>query len=395
MSFLVLVNKPPFPSVDGGAIATCQMINILAAQGEKVILFYLNTEKHFSEPENVKNHFSENVQVFSKTVSTKINPLAMMTSTGDTPYIYKRFFDQKAASEIQRLIHKFNPGTIWVEGLGMTVYLDIIRTHNAKKILRAHNVESMIWERMADGGIKGIQKLIYKRMCARIRPYESLILGGFDRILAITETDAAWFSCNGAKTTPLVVPVGIEACELSASTEEGPPRILFLGALDWRPNIAGLQWFLDKIWPEIHAKYPECRLEIAGRNPSPEIRKAVKKPNVDFFGEIEDKREILKPAKIFIVPLFAGSGIRVKILEAWNHGCAVVSTSTGLEGLPAIDQKHLLVANDAKSFVYETSRLIEQPELRRQLSEEGRKLVRENYGMEYVTSLVTKMLASL
>lgn len=395
MSFLVLVNKPPFPSIDGGAIATGQMINILAAQGEKVILFYLNTEKHYSDPEIVKNHFPDNVLVYSKTVSTKINPVAMLANTGNTPYIYKRFYNLKAALEIQRLIREFNPGTIWVEGLGMTVYLDIIRNYNAKKILRAHNVESMIWERMAGGGIKGLRKLIYKRMCARIRPYESLILRGFDRILAITEIDAAWFSYNGAKTTPLVVPIGIEESELIATTYESPPKVLFLGALDWRPNIAGLHWFLDKIWPDIHAKYPECRLEVAGRNPSPEIRKAVKKPNVDFLGEIEDKTEVLRPDKIFVVPLFAGSGIRVKILEAWNHGCAVVSTSTGLEGLPAIDQKHLLVANDAKSFVREISRLIEQPELRKQLSEEGRKLVRENYGMEYVTSLVTKMLASL
>lgn len=106
---------------------------------------------------------------------------------------------------------------------------------------------------------------------------------------------------------------------------------LFLGALDWFPNQQGLLWFIDSVWPDVKAKVPEASLHIAGRNASTTLANKIASA-CDYYGEVDDTRKFISDKSICIVPLFAGSGLKIKIIEALAAGKVVVTTPIGAEG---------------------------------------------------------------
>ena len=168
-----------------------------------------------------------------------------------------------------------------------------------------------------------------------------------------------------------------------------------MGALDWKPNVQGLRWFTGKVWPGILHDFPDAVFHIAGRNPEANLKTMAKLPNVIYHGEIEDKFSFLHSGHIFIVPLFAGSGIRIKILEAMAAGCVVVSTPTGAEGLPVIHEKHLLLAEDRNSFKKEVTRLMREETLVNKIRENALHLIRNNFDTLRIEQLIGKVLENL
>ena len=231
-------------------------------------------------------------------------------------------------------------------------YISVIKEKsNCLISFRAHNIEHEIWEQNAVFEKNFIKKLYLKNLARRIKKYELSFLNKYDVIVPITERDALKFKELGNIKPVCVCPTGMNI-KKNQTTEINPENLRFyhFGSLDWLPNTDGLLWFLEKVWKNIEKKYPEFKFSIAGRNASSNFIEKLKNYNVNFYGEIKNSDDFTCLQSIMIVPLHAGSGMRIKIIEAMSAGKIVISTSKGLEGIDARNKTEVLIANTEKEF---------------------------------------------
>nr|MBX2814431.1 glycosyltransferase family 4 protein [Saprospiraceae bacterium] len=233
-------------------------------------------------------------------------------------------------------------------------YVPFIRMHARHAIIsmRAHNVEHEIWDRIAAHTSFTPKKWYIKHLSEKLKDYEISRINSYDLLVSITEKDRQLFRQLGRKGETINIPIGLDSKGYTAksNSDTSPLSISFIGSLDWMPNIEGLSWFLESIWPVLTPVFPSLELHIAGRN-CPDWLNNLGLRNVIVHGEVADSRDFLLQHPISIVPLRSGSGMRAKILEAMALGRVVITTTIGLEGILAQHQENLLVADDAKDFL--------------------------------------------
>jgi glycosyltransferase involved in cell wall biosynthesis len=235
----------------------------------------------------------------------------------------------------------------------MTPYLPIIRKYSkAKIVLRSHNVEHLIWERMTLACKNPFKKAYLNLLTKRLKKYELETINDYDGIAAITNTDAEYLKKCGCKIPILDLPVGIDLDEITSSVNNtsNDINLFHLGTMNWMPNIEGIKWFLEECWLGIHKKFPNLKLFLAGRF-MPESLLNSNYPNVEVQGEVKDAAEFMLSKSVMIIPLKSGSGIRVKIIEGMSLGKVIISTSIGAEGIDYTNNKDILIANNTDEFI--------------------------------------------
>jgi len=217
------------------------------------------------------------------------------------------------------------------------------------------------------------------RLMAR---YESRVCGEFDEILAVTKTNARQLSKMIRWQRPVAtLPICVDVAEtaIMAPTAESCD-LLCVGAMFYPPNVDGVLWFLREVLPLIRREAPDARLRIVGPRPDRAIvRAAAKDPLVSVAGHVEDLGPHWRAARVSVVPLRAGSGMRVKILDAMARGVPVVSTRLGAEGINATDGEDIFLADDAGEFARAVVRLHRDRELRAKLAQNARRLIETQY----------------
>ncbi|MCL6508039.1 MAG: glycosyltransferase, partial [Bryobacteraceae bacterium] len=255
-------------------------------------------------------------------------------------------------------------------------------------ILDLHNVESALMESCAalEAGPRGVFWRQFARIALR---YERQLLPEFDLVLAASETDAARVGAIAPRARVAVLPNTIpRRCVPDVAEQE---VIVFSGNLEYPPNIHAVRYFASRIWPVVRARRPALVWRLVGRNPEGVRPYVAGDARIQLTGPVEDPLPWLAAAKAVVVPVLSGSGTRVKILEAWAAGRAVISTSFGVEGLPARPGEHLLVADGADSFGEEVLAVVDGEALRRRLGQSGRRL----YEAEFTWESAWKRLAEL
>jgi glycosyltransferase involved in cell wall biosynthesis len=175
---------------------------------------------------------------------------------------------------------------------------------------------------------------------------------------------------DGDRTT--VVPTGVDLAHYRPDTAQSTntqqalsPLITFVGAMDWEPNVDGLEFFCGGVWPSIKAEVPQARFRIVGRNPDRRVQKwATNDASIEVTGRVASVVEHLRESSVVIVPLRIGGGTRLKIYEAMATAKAVVSTTVGAEGLDVHHGRDIMLADDARSFAQAIIMLLRDPELR-------------------------------
>ena len=245
-----------------------------------------------------------------------------------------------------------------------------------------HNIEYDLVRRTSEAG-KTLPRRFYSAVDWRkLRAEERKTWTLFDGCTVTSPRDEALVRADSPTTRTAIVPNGVDLEHLSpvhGEPAEGPPSLLFFGAIDYHPNTDGLLFFLREVMPLLVARYPALKLSIVGRRPPPSIL-AFRGPNVEVTGVVDDLRPYMARATAVLAPLFIGGGTRLKILEAMAMGKPIVSTSLGAEGLAVKHDEHLLLADDAPAFAREVGRLIDYPLLGRKLGEAARALVVARYG---------------
>lgn len=357
-----------------------QLIQGLIAAGHHVRVLAANTNKYFVKKEDIPQDYREKTGIDLAFIDLSIKPIpAFLNLFSNKSYHVERFKSRTFEEKLISILKKNHFDIIQIELLYMSPYLQTIRAHSsARVVLRAHNIEHLIWKRLAESESNPLKKWYLKHLARTLELYERSVPGEYDGIVPITEKDAAFF--REVSNTPVrSVSFGIDAVTVPAGSKPEPENALFhIGAMNWMPNEEGIRWFLDKVWPLVTEKEENIRLYLAGRE-MPAWLTELQVRHVEVVGEVPDAAEFILSKTISIAPLLSGSGIRVKIIESMALGKAVVSTSIGAEGINYEQGRHILIADTPEEFARAILELYRNPDACRTIGLNARKLVLEEH----------------
>ena len=380
MKVLLLCLRVPWPLTDGGNLAMMNMAEMLRDAGHDVTIFALNTKKHFVSTEDIPEKIFKGIRLVSTPIDTgiRVNKALRNLFRPNESYNVARFHDSTAAARLKELVQKEKFDIVQFESLFTTTYLPIVRANSsARVVLRAHNVEHIIWERLSREAGNQLRKSYLKFLAKRMKKYESAVVKEMDGILPISPLDEPFFLDNAPKNSVCTIPMGIDLNAYSLQTNASL-QLFHLGAMDWLPNQEGIKWFLDTCWPLIHVQHSELQLHLAGRGfPAALIDNSI--PMVSFTGAVKDAQEFMQDKQIMIVPLHSGSGLRIKILQGLALGKTIIATSVGAEGIDVTDGKNILIANTPEEFEQKVTYCIADEARCKSIGLAGRKLIEEKY----------------
>ena len=377
MKILLLCNKSPWPLHEGGPMAMHAIINGLLKAGHTIKVLAVNTNKYSVDPLSIPPAFADATKIEFAYIDLAVKPLPALYNylTGQS-YHVTRFMNQDFKGKLERILSEESFDIIQVEMLYTSIYLETIRKYSkAPVVLRAHNIEHLIWQRIADNCRNPLKRHYLKHLYHTLREYELNIINKVDGIVAITGIDALFFGRNAKNVPVLSIPFGIDPDSYPINEDlTTEPDLFHIGSMNWFPNDEGIRWFLDQVWPEVIKKENPPRLCLAGRM-MPAWLRGLKMRNVEVVGEVPNAWEFIQQHAVMIVPLLSGSGIRVKIVEAMMAGKAVISTRIGAEGIEYVDGTHLIIADTRDQFVTAIERVMNDAGLRKSLGENARSLM--------------------
>ena len=396
MKILQLCNKPPLPAKDGGCIAMNNITRGLIAAGHQVKILTIFTHKHEFDPDSLPGDYLDQTRIEGVFVDTRINVVDAFSNfmTADS-YNVSRFFSTDFDIKLTNTLQKEDFDIVHVESLFMTSYIGTVRRmSSAAIILRSHNLEFVIWEKIARGTSQLARRTYLKYLSRKLKEYELSMLGQVDGIAAISEEDKSHFRKLGSKKPMVTIPFGIPLDEYAPAEEEPELALFHIGAMDWSPNLEGILWFLEEVWPLINSNFPQLRFYLAGRN-MPQFLVDTPHPNVFFCGEVENAADFMRSKSIMVVPLLSGGGIRVKIIEGMALEKAIVSTSLGAEGIDFEKDKNILIADNPQQWLEAIRSLVVDPSLVKKLGQEGKALVASKYDNAVITKELLTFYRSL
>ncbi len=385
MKILIVANKMPYPAKDGGTIATLTLACSLQKCGCNVDLLAMNTPKHFCRIENIPQSLKDKINFHAVEVDTTIKPAKALKNLlfSNLPYNAERFISDDFSQKLISLLKNGNYDIVQLEGLYLCPYIKLIRQFsNAKISLRAHNIEHEIWLRMVANETNILKKTYKKSLANRIRQMELSYINSYDFLVPITTRDADFFNEKGNTKPIFVAQTGIEPENPMLSLENSEadfPGFFHLGALDWYPNCEGLTWFVENVWREYKSKHREAKFSVAGRNADKSFAKFLIDNGVDYVGEVESASEFYAKNSVFIVPLFSGSGMRIKIVEGMAAAKTIITTPIGTEGIATTHKTDILIANSATEFLSLMEEISTDKQLHDEISQNARNFIKQNY----------------
>ncbi len=383
MKILFVCNKSPWPPKEGGPIAMNNVIEGMIERGHQVKVLAAITNKYTISLDEVPDEYREKTGLELAYINLKVKPVgAFFNLFTRKSYHVERFISKYFDRKLTTILKNEKFDIIQVEMLYMLPYLKTIRKFSrAKVVLRAHNIEHLIWKRVAIEEKNYIKKLYLRHLATTLENYEKTIINHVDGIIPITKKDALFFS--GETNVPVeAVSFGIDFNKIPYKKQAKPEHALFhIGSMNWIPNIEGIKWFLNEVWPEVSKTIPEIKLYLAGRE-TPDWLKNSNLKNVVVVGEVPDAFEFMASKTISIAPLFSGSGIRIKIIESMAMGKAVIATTVGAEGINYTDGKNILIADTKKGFIKAIKKLYNNPELTATIGQNARQLVKTEHNIK-------------
>ncbi len=395
MRILQLCHKTPLPTIDGGCIAIHNITKCLMDSGMDVKVLAVATPKHpfmisaYSKSYLTATRFES---VFIDTTPHKVE--AIKTLFTGKSYQISRFYHKNMANKLIETLRQEEFDIVHIESLYMSPYIPLIRKHsNAKILMRLHNIEHQIWERLADNERNPFLKLAYRINTKQLKRVEHRLLHEVDGYMSISEPDYRYFHETAPEVPGIVIPFGIDVDNYDMEDDDyiatDQPALFHLGSMNWGPNVEGIEWFLDEVWPEIVTAHPNLTFALAGHNIPEKIRTRHDK-NVTVVGAVPNANEFMMEYDIMVVPLLSGSGIRIKIVEAMALGRVVITTTIGAEGLDVQDGKHLFIANTPEEFVMVINKCVAMPDLCTIISENARHYVSVNHNNSVISKKISE-----
>lgn len=301
------------------------------------------------------------------------------------PYIVTSHFSRAYRDVVCRNVAEFRPNLVLCEWTPYAMYVEKLRA--IKKIVSTHNVEADIWQRYYQNETNHLRRWYIREQWRKVRRFEQAALGWVDGAVAVSDADCARFAQRHPGLRTKVIPNGVDLDYFTVLPQPDERRhLVFTGSMDWRPNQDAARYFVAEILPRLRQTRPDVECTFVGRSPPGDIVRLAKVPGVHITGTVEDIRPYVRQSAVCIVPLRVGGGSRLKVLEALAMGRAVVSTRIGAEGLDVVHDHHLVVADRPECFAESVLGLLDNPQRCQQLAAEGRRLVEQRYGWDYLAN---------
>jgi len=421
LRILFLTQVLPHPLDAGPKVRAYYVLRHLARSGHEITL--LSFARDTDSPQSIAH-----LQTFCRDVITvpmrrsrvRDAHYLLRSLLGSTPFLIARDWVPEMAKAVQSAIRNAKFDAIHADQLWMAPYALNTHSPNPQLILDQHNAVFQIPRRLAANERNPFKRLILAREAHLLARYETRIIQQFHHVVWVTKQDRdavnssyqssaiGHQSANANRpntqypisTTqyslpntqyPIsnpIIPICIDPdVHPPLPRHPNPRRVTFLGGMHWPPNAEGILWFAREVWPLVLKQIPNAQLTIIGKNPPKKLRNIqypisntrYSMPNIHTTGYLPDPTPLLAQTAVFIVPLHAGGGMRVKILDAWAWGLPIVSTTIGAEGLQARHEENILLADDAPAFAQAVIDVLRQPALAERLATAGRATVESEY----------------
>ena len=383
MHVVILDGDVSYPATSGKRLRT---LNLMLQVAQRHRITYIgrcaaDSEEARVAPAFLRDHNIEPILVphpvpYKSGLSFYARLFANMFAT--RPYSVTSHYSEPMRQAVSEFARKERVD-VWQ--LEWTAYLPMIDASlPGPRVVIAHNVDTLIWQRYYENETSFLKRAFLKTQWHKFRRFKTEAFRQATRVVAVSEEDARLIREQFGQPNVDVVDNGIDRAFFEkVQGQRDPMRILFLGALDWRPNLDAIGLLLDKIFPKVHAQEPNAKLVIVGRHPPADlIERSRQTPGVELHADVADVRPYLGDCGVMAVPLRIGGGSRLKILEALACGLPVVSTSVGAEGLllkPGED--YLQAEEDAMADALVQA--IRNPAPIQAMAQHGRRLVLDTY----------------
>lgn len=413
MNILQITKKLPFPLTSGEAWAVTALAEGLHNCGAVIDLFTIypdrgdnvsNEDEEIRQKLKTRTVYSE-VQIVDATIATSKRGALENLISGES-YHADRFDQDEVRDALESWMQRHRYDVVLVETIYMMHYVKTIKKLNpdVKVVLRAHNVEHVIWERYAEG-LGSMKSWYFKDQSKRLKAWETKVMTEADLILPVSKHDEEVIRRLldvKKKVGMLIAPIGMKTADhsnirIAKINGIGSSLTLgYIGLLDWRPNVEGLQWFLKEVWPVLKEVQPNIKLKIAGKNGGD--LKLPKVEGVKVLGAVADSDAFLRSIDVMIAPLLSGSGTRVKILQALRVSVPVISTTIAKEGLTVVHRREILIADNPQEWQEAVSALHGHHGARSSLVEDmivqGKQYLVEHHDIDQIAQSVMSRISS-
>jgi sugar transferase (PEP-CTERM/EpsH1 system associated) len=263
----------------------------------------------------------------------------------------------------------------------MVQYLDLPELSEVPAVIDLVDVDSQKWLDYAATSA-GPKAWLYRREGRRLRQLESALPTRARAVTFVSEAEAALYRTYCSPGRVSVITNGVDVDYFRPSTSATEPLCVFVGVLDYHPNVDGIHWFCREVWPLLRQQRPDLRLALVGRTPAPSVRRLAEVPGVEVVGQVPDVRPYVEQAAIAVVPLRIARGVQNKVLEALAMGKATVASPQALAGLKGSRELPVLEASAPIEWIAAITRLLSDKTFRQQLGAAGRRYVEENHRWE-------------
>jgi sugar transferase (PEP-CTERM/EpsH1 system associated) len=381
------------PTNRGGQIRTLETLKCLHRQHEVHYAGLWNPK--FPEGPARAKEYASYVYPVQRTATEKTSPAFLLQLAkglvSDLPVAVFRHQSDELRATVDRLIREQSFDHIVCDFLSSAPHFSDL----SRAVLFQHNVEAMIWKRHVEHAGSPLRRYYFRRQARLMLEYERQVCRSVKNIIAVSEADAETMRGLYGVSRVAAVPTGVDVGFFQPTAEAEPTRdLVFVGSMDWMPNIDGMVWFVREVFPLIKRKLPSCSLAIVGRTPGREVTElAERDAGIRITGTVADVRPWLWESIVSIVPLRIGGGTRLKIYEAMAARTPVVSTTIGAEGLDISPGENILIADEPEAFAEACVLLINDRGQRRRLADAAWQHVETNHSWEAAAGAFERALA--
>jgi glycosyltransferase involved in cell wall biosynthesis len=399
MKVLQITHKPPVPSIDGGCLAMRQITScLLDAQIEVKVVSVATTKHPIVFSEETKQYF-DSTQFEAIQVETRVKiPKALSSFFKRTSLQADRFFSQEMVQKLETLFSQEKFDVVILESVFVGNYIETIRKHSqARIVLRVHNIEYLIWERLSKQTKNPVKKAAYLYLAKSLKRFELSLFTKIDGYMPITEVDHCFFKEKYPTLSSKTIPFGINLNEYPIQEHQiDENRITFfhIGSMNWQPNIEGMTWLLENVWAKVAEKNPKLTLVLAGKgNKAIFGNKNLK--NVQIFDFVESAQQFINEHDIMIVPLLSGSGMRIKIMEGLALGKPIITTTIGAEGIEITNRENIFIADTPEEMAETIEFCATHVKKCAETGKNARILIENKYAQEKITKNLVEFLNAL
>ena len=402
-TILLLTPQFPYPPHQGTTLRNYNLIAGLARRHEVHLL-------SFGDPAEIRgtplDDLCRTVQVFpppERSMLQRVQGLAFSR----LPDMAQRLPSRSFQAALDATLEREDPDVVEVEGIELAQYLFQVadRRGSGKRpllIFDDHNAEYVLQQRAFETDARQPRRWIGAAYSfvqwQRLKGYERRACHAADRVVAVSDTDAAAIRRLDPGLEAVVVPNGVDieyytadVAAIEGGAGPGSLDLVFTAKMDFRPNVDAVLWFAQAVLPLIRQESPQTRFWIVGKDPHPRLAPLAADPGIVVTGWVEDVRPYIAGAALYVIPLRIGGGTRLKVLEAMAMGKAIVSTALGCEGFDLVSGGELAIADTPEEFASTVLALLQDPASRERMGREAHVYARSRYDWPMIVPLLERV----